>query len=58
MLSDWRERSAVWGDLNNDGKLDFLRNTGTSGESRIQVYLQDPSSGIFGDGIGGTTPFE
>lgn len=52
-----RERSAVWGDLNNDGKLDFLRNTSTSDADRIiEIYLQDPASGKFGDGLGGTVP--
>lgn len=56
LLLNVRERSAVWGDVNNDGRLDFLRNTGSSGERRIEVYIQ-ASNGVFGDGTGGTTPF-
>jgi len=52
MFNNVRERSAVWGDLNNDGKLDFVRNASTAG---MEIYLQDPSTGVFGDGTGGTT---
>ena len=50
------ERQAVWGDLNNDGFLDFLRNTGGGGSETMEIYLQDPSTNKFGDGIGGTNP--
>jgi len=52
------ERSAVWGDLNNDGYLDFVRNTSfsTNTISSIEIYIQDPITGIFGDGFGGTKP--
>ncbi|NNE55327.1 MAG: hypothetical protein HKN32_04860, partial [Flavobacteriales bacterium] len=50
LLNDNLERSAAWGDLNSDGFPDFIRNT--SGE--IQVYLQDPNTGLFGDGMGGS----
>lgn len=49
-----RERSAVWGDLNNDGRLDFIRNTSEISANTIEIYLQG-SNGIFGDGLGGTT---
>ena len=55
LLSNIRERSAIWGDLNNDGRLDFLRNTGTNGEQKLEIYIQS-STGVFGDGIGGTIP--
>ncbi len=55
LLVNIRERSAVWGDLNNDGRLDFLRNTGTEGDQRIEIYLQG-SNGIFGNGLGGSIP--
>ncbi|MEL7339968.1 MAG: VCBS repeat-containing protein, partial [Bacteroidota bacterium] len=48
------ERQAVWGDLNNDGYLDFLRNDNSMGE----IYLQDTTTGVFGDGIGGTSPID
>ena len=52
LLNNTRERSAVWGDVNNDGRKDFLRNTAHAG---LEVYLQG-SNGKFGDGTGGTTP--
>lgn len=55
LLGNRLERCAVWGDLNNDGRLDFMRNTGSGGSQKIEVYLQG-SNGQFGDGIGGTTP--
>ncbi|MFK8056078.1 MAG: FG-GAP repeat domain-containing protein [Saprospiraceae bacterium] len=52
------ERSAVWGDLNNDGYADFVRNKSftTSSVSSIEIYMQDPSTGKFGDGKGGSKP--
>lgn len=53
LLNGVRERCAIWGDVNNDGRLDFLRNT--SNTSGLELYIQS-SGGIFGDGIGGTTP--
>jgi hypothetical protein len=52
LLNNVRERCAVWADFNNDGRLDFLRNTSFGG---IEVYMQG-SNGVFGDGTGGTTP--
>jgi hypothetical protein len=54
LLSNVKERCAVWGDLNNDGRLDFARNTSFGG---IEVYFQS-SGGIFGNGSGGTTPLK
>ena len=54
---DALERAFVWGDLNNDGYVDFARNqSGNATKVSIEVYLQDPGSGRFGDGLGGTTP--
>jgi len=47
-------RSAVWGDVNADGYPDFMRNTSSPG---IELRIQHPGSGVFGDGLGGTTPF-
>ncbi len=52
------ERSGVWGDLNNDGFLDFARNTSfsTNTHPSIEIYIQDPISKVFGDGAGGIKP--
>ncbi len=38
-----RERSAIWGDINNDGFLDFARNTSATGANNasIHIYLND-----------------
>ena len=58
LLSNIRERAAVWGDVNNDGRIDFLRNTGGSAAGNlrdIEIYLQ-ASNGVFGNGLGGTNP--
>lgn len=46
------ERSACWADFNSDGYPEFTRNSSGS----FEVYLQDPSTGIFGNGSGGSTP--
>ena len=51
-----RERSAIWADFNHDGYPDFVRNTGSGGSRRIEIYLQHPATHVFGNGIGGTTP--
>lgn len=57
MLGDRAERQAAWGDLNGDGRPDFMINSyGSSGGSvAIQIFIQNPS-GTFGNGIGGTAP--
>ncbi|WP_117883976.1 FG-GAP-like repeat-containing protein [Aureibaculum luteum] len=57
MLSQKAERQAVWGDLNNDGRPDFIMNTDASTGTlkALQIFIQNPS-GTFGDGIGGTAP--
>ncbi len=51
-----RQRVAIWGDMNNDGKIDFMRNNGGSGSKKMEIYLQDSLTGIFGNGLGSTTP--
>ncbi len=53
MLTQTRERVVIWGDVNNDGWLDFMRNTSFDG---IEIYLQPTGGGVFGDGSGGSTP--
>lgn len=57
MLGDRAERQAVWGDLNNDGRPDFMINSSGTTSSRValQIYLQN-TTGTFGDGAGGTVP--
>ncbi len=51
------ERQAAWGDLNNDGRPDFMINSaGYPTQSvAIQLFLQN-ADGTFGNGIGGTVP--
>ena len=56
LLLNSRERSAIWADFNHDGYPDFARNSGVSGARRIEIYLQDPATHVFGNGSGGTTP--
>jgi hypothetical protein len=58
MLGDAAERQAVWGDLNNDGRPDFMINShGGGGGTTVafQIFLQN-SNGTFGDGAGGFNP--
>ena len=46
------ERTALFVDFNNDGYPDIFRND----HSEAKIYLQDPSTNKFGNGIGGTVP--
>ncbi|GAB5538535.1 MAG: hypothetical protein Salg2KO_06380 [Salibacteraceae bacterium] len=59
MGNDPAERQAAWGDLNNDGRPDFMitshGNNGGSNRAALQIYLQN-AGGTFGDGIGGNNP--
>ncbi|WP_343488484.1 FG-GAP-like repeat-containing protein [Allomuricauda sp. d1] len=57
MLGDRAERQAAWGDLNNDGRPDFMINSSGTTSSRvaIQIFIQN-TDGTFGDGTGGTAP--
>ncbi|SFR31631.1 Repeat domain-containing protein [Robiginitalea myxolifaciens] len=60
MLSDRAERQAAWGDLNNDGRPDFMitshgNSGGNPSPAALQIFLQN-ASGTFGDGVGGTAP--
>jgi hypothetical protein len=57
MLGDYAERQAAWGDLNNDGRPDFMINSSGNSNARvaIQIFIQN-TNGTFGDGAGGTTP--
>ncbi|MBJ2176196.1 VCBS repeat-containing protein [Aureibaculum sp. A20] len=57
MLNQKSERQALWGDLNNDGRPDFIMNTdaSTGTGKALQIFIQNPS-GTFGDGIGGPAP--
>ena len=45
------ERSVIFADFNNDGYPDVFRND----NNEIKIYLQDPATNIFGNGLGGTT---
>ncbi len=58
MLSDAAERQAAWGDLNNDGRPDFMIVSHGNNNSvvAIQIFLQNAIGNTFGDGIGGTAP--
>jgi len=51
-LTGTLERTAIFVDFNNDGYPDIFRNK----HNDIRIYLQDPATNIFGDGIGGTAP--
>ncbi|MEX0274517.1 MAG: FG-GAP-like repeat-containing protein [Flavobacteriaceae bacterium] len=57
MLSAPAERQAAWGDLNNDGRPDFMiiSHGNSSSNPALQIFLQN-ASGTFGDGVGGTAP--
>lgn len=57
MLSSAAERQAVWGDLNNDGRPDFMIGThgNTNNNPALQIFIQN-SDGTFGDGVGGYAP--
>jgi len=61
MGNDVAERQAAWGDLNNDGRPDFMitshGNGGGSNRAALQIYLQN-ANGTFGNGIGGNTPIK
>lgn len=46
------ERTAIFVDFNNDGYPDIFRNK----HNDVRIYLQDPGTNRFGDGIGGTAP--
>ena len=46
------ERTALFVDFNNDGYPDVFRNK----HNDVRIYLQDPATNVFGDGLGGTAP--
>ncbi|WP_298481384.1 FG-GAP-like repeat-containing protein [uncultured Maribacter sp.] len=54
---DRAERQAAWGDLNGDGRPDFMMTShGTSSSDvAIQIFIQN-ANGTFGDGVGGSSP--
>ena len=59
MLNRFRERQVIVADLNNDGHVDIVRTTGATidgGGPAGEIYFQHPTTGIFGDGVGGSTP--
>ncbi|WP_289061948.1 FG-GAP-like repeat-containing protein [uncultured Zobellia sp.] len=57
MLGDYAERQAAWGDLNNDGRPDFMINSSGNSTARVamQIFIQN-TNGTFGDGAGGFAP--
>ncbi|MCW5518079.1 FG-GAP-like repeat-containing protein [Muriicola sp. Z0-33] len=46
------ERTALFVDFNNDGYPDIFRNK----HNDVRIYLQDPATNRFGNGLGGTAP--
>ncbi|MET7030853.1 FG-GAP-like repeat-containing protein [Sediminicola luteus] len=46
------ERTALFVDFNNDGYPDIFRNK----HNDVRIYLQDPLTNKFGNGLGGTAP--
>ncbi len=57
MLGDRAERQAAWGDVNSDGRPDFMINSYGTSSTRIaiQIFIQN-TDGTFGNGIGGSAP--
>ncbi len=58
MLNRVAERQALWGDLNNDGRPDFIMNShgNNSAQTALQIFIQN-ADGTFGDGtVGSTAP--
>ncbi|MDC0008331.1 FG-GAP-like repeat-containing protein, partial [bacterium] len=57
MLNDPAERQAAWGDLNNDGRPDFMIGSHGNSSSNValQIFIQN-ANGTFGDGAGGAVP--
>ena len=57
MLSHPAERQAAWGDLNNDGRPDFMIGSHGNNSTNValQIFIQN-AAGTFGDGLGGTAP--
>ena len=53
-LDNTCERSAIWGDLNNDGNQDFIRNTYTRMEIFINRGTTSATNYMFGVGAGMT----
>lgn len=51
-LTGTLERTALFVDFNNDGYPDVFRNK----HNDVRIYLQDPATNRFGNGIGGTAP--
>jgi len=57
MLGDNAERQAAWGDLNNDGRPDFMIVSHGNNPSAvaIHIFIQNVT-GTFGNGVGGAAP--